>query len=421
MIENITNEKVLDFTGEKSGTFVKLTHSPEEYIEQVKKMENTPTLIKINIKNSQKFYEGLKKLVKECDDNVCIKNIDKGRINIPNKNEFLKSEEIIDTILSEVNPEWSTKQKVAYVHYKMGEIVSYYPDWNFAKQYNDAKNEENLRNTPSVLSNGLGVCDGITFANMSILSRLGIDSEAINAKNHTYLCVKTEEGNIITDPTWDLFLGLFKGKPMYFGKDYNELIASEGTFSTHLAEKPPENVLSISEQELRGIYTSIGIAGKDGKFPVPIMKLVDKVNDNRNLQNKKDKLEAFFSGLYDENGENFRKECYHTCEFMDILGPCISRLEIGKFDYRCVYKKDDIKCEKPILIFHSGEEELRDNIYLFPKKDGESLECMDIKEFDEKFKIHNNDNSTPFWEKYIDKDKDKGKDIDKENTSEFEK
>ena len=339
MIEDITNKKILDFKGGNTSSFKKLEYSPEEYIEQVKKMEKPPKEIKVNEKNSQEFYISLRKLVKECDDNLHIYSWDEGKITNPNKNEFFKGEEIIDNVLKGINPEWTVKQKAAYVHYKMGEIVSYTPDYKFSKVNNsNAYLDGKPRNTWTVAANGLGICDGITFLNMSILSRLGIDSEELYSKNHTFLCIKTEEGNIITDPTWDLYMGLFKGKPRYFGRDYNELIESEEPFPSHLVEEPPENVIGISEQELREIYISIGIAGKDGKFPVPIMKLVNQINDNSKLINKKEKLETFFNGLCNENSEGFRKECYHICELTDILGPCMYQLKIEKADYRCVYK-----------------------------------------------------------------------------------
>lgn len=422
MIEDITNRKILDFKGGKTATFKKLEHFPEEYIEQIKKMKTPPLVIKVNEKNSQEFYTSLRKLVRECDDNVSIYSWDDGKILEPNKKDFLKGEEIIDNVLSGVNPEWTVKQKAAYVHYKMGEIVSYCPDYNFSKISNkNAFLNGEPRNTWTVASKGRGICDGITFLNMSILSRLGIDSEELYAKNHTYLNIKTEEGNIIADPTWDLYRGLFKGKPMYFGRGYEELIESEEPFPAHVVEEPPKNVLSISEQELRELYQSIGIAGKDGKFPAPILGLVKQVNNNPNLQNKKEKLEAFLNGLCseNENGENFRKESYHICELMDMLGACMYNLNINKADYRCVYKNDDKECANPILVFHSGEEELKENVYIFPKKDEENLECMNIREFDEKYKIHDNDARTPFWKAYLDKKIDK--EIGKENDIEHDK
>ena len=36
---------------------------------------------------------------------------------------------IIEDVISQINPDWSVKQKLAFLHYKMGELISYVPDF----------------------------------------------------------------------------------------------------------------------------------------------------------------------------------------------------------------------------------------------------------------------------------------------------
>ena len=391
MVEDITNEKVLDFTGEKSTIYMKLEHSPEEYIDQIDKMDHPIVLIEVNGKEPQKFYEGLRELVKHCDDNVCIKNLEV--MEIPNKKEFLKGEQIIEDILKEVNPDWNAKQKIAFVHHKMGKIVSYCPDFKYACQDNSFSITENTRIMWNALSSGIGVCNGIAHINMSILSRLGIDSEFLNGKAHEYLCIKTDEGNIITDPTWDLFRTLYDGRPNYFGRTYEDIIESEKPFTAHVVKNPPDNVISIPEDEMREIFHSIGLTDEERKFPAPILQLVNQIEET----DKSKRIDDFFK-LY---MESFKEESTHICESIDMLEACMCDLQVNKVSFRCVYRKEDVECKEPILIFHSGDEELKDNVYIFPGKTEDCLKMMKVNEFDHNYKIHNRDERIPFWREYM--------------------
>ena len=191
MIEDITNEDVLDFTGDDNPLFLGLTQLPSDYIEQVRKLDHPITVIRVNEAHSQEFYESLRKLVSDCDDNVCIKN---GEIAPnPNKNEFFKGKQIIDEVIAGINPELNTKQKVAYVHHQVGKIIPYFPDYEYRKnEWNVARDTRNMWNA---LVNGTSVCNGVTFITMSILSRLGIESEQLSNKSgsHSFMAVKTEE------------------------------------------------------------------------------------------------------------------------------------------------------------------------------------------------------------------------------------
>jgi len=397
MIEDITKEDVLDFTGEDSPFWIKLTQSPRDYIEQIKRMDKPVKLIKVKSTHSQEFYESLRELVINCSDEVCIKNVEVAES--PNKMEFLKGEAIIDEVIAGINPEWNKKQKVAYVHHQVAKIISYIPDFNY--RGNEVNVARDTRNMWNALANGTSVCNGITYITMSILSRLGIESQQLSNKSgsHSFLAAKTEEGNLLMDPTWDLYSNLYDAKPRYFGKSYEEIREMDRGFTAHLLENPPEDVLVLSEQELRELYYSIGLANEDRTFTVPILELVSKVNQMQDL-NKKQKVEEFFS-LY---MKSFKKESMHICESKDMLGACMSEMDINERNIICVYLKEDVECQNPIMVFHSGEQELAGQIYLFPKDENEELKSMSIKEFDEKYKIHSRAGVIPFWKQYLAKD-----------------
>ena len=110
MIEDITNEEVLDFTGDDNPLFLGLTQLPSNYIEQVRKLDHPITVIRVNDAHSQEFYESLRELVSNCDDNVCIKNGEVAPNS--NKDEFFLGEQIIDEVIAGINPEWKTKSSL---------------------------------------------------------------------------------------------------------------------------------------------------------------------------------------------------------------------------------------------------------------------------------------------------------------------
>ena len=395
MIEDISNRKVLNFTGLYKTIFGELKYSPRKYVEQVK---NHPiAVIMVKSSNSQEFYDSLKELVRYCDNNVCIKNLEVA--DIPNKEDFFKGEEIISKFIAGINPEWSQMQKAAYVHHHVAKIISYIPDEIFSSDYYKLNVNNYLKITWNALSNGMSVCNGISNLTMSILGRLGIESEELHGRMHSFLLVKTDEGNIITDPTWDLARNLYDAKPYYFGRSYEDIRKNDGFENAHLLDNPPENLRVLSEQELRELYHSIGLTGEDRRFPCHIAEIMQQIKQMQDM-NKKQKTEEFFK-LY---MERYREESTHLCESIKMLVQCLHGIGIDRINMRCVYTKDDVDCKNPIMVFHSGEDELADSVYVFPKRENEDLKTIDINEFDKKYKIHSNDKRAPFWKAYLTKD-----------------
>lgn len=368
--------------------------NPEEYIDVAKKATELE-YIRVEANENKKYYDSLTEFIKNCNEKVEIANNVVGKAN---KNEYLKGEEKINQIISEIDPKWSTKQKSAYLHYKMGEILSYAPDFNFNEKNTHSKEIYDVRNIWKSLSEGKSVCNGITKIEKNILSRLGIESEELSSGSHAFLLIKTEEGNIITDPTWDLANSLYKARPMYFSVTYEELRKREmGISNAHKLEKQPENVIEISSKELRDIYKSIGLTTKEGTFPLPILDEIEKINAKPNAT-KEEKIQTFLKMF----PEKFPEEAKHLAETRSMLETCINELGIenDKIKTKFVYSKSDINSERPYLMVHINSKEMKDQIQILNAEENKFSE-IELQEFDKEYKVHNFDTAKPFWKQYM--------------------
>lgn len=373
---------------------VTIKGNPGDYTAVAKKATELES-INVEANENKEYYDSLTEFIKNCNEKVEIANSVVGKAN---KKEYLEGEEKINQIISEIDPKWSTKQKLAYLHYKMGEILSYAPDFNFNAQNTYSKEIYDVRNIWKSLSEGKSVCNGITKIQKNILSRLGIEAEELSSGSHAFLLTKTEEGNIITDPTWDLANSLYKARPMYFGVTYEELRKREmGISNAHKLEKPPENVIEISSKELREIYQSIGLTTKEGTFPLPILDEIEKINAKPNVT-KEEKIQAFFKMF----PEKFPEEATHLAETRSMLETCINELGIenDKIKTKFVYSKSDANSEKPYLILHIDSEEMKDKIQILNTEKNKFSE-IELSEFDKEYKVHDFDTAEPFWKQYI--------------------
>lgn len=262
------------------------------------------TRFQVREDESQEFYRQLVECVKDSDTKISIAN---GIIGNATKEDFLQGEEIIEEVVKGIQPNWTKKQITAYVHYKIGELISYVPDFNFNGMFVNSANSNDTRNIWKSLVNGKSVCNGIISISRNILSRVGVSTRELSSGTHSFLLVETEDGNIITDPTWDLKNTLYGARPMYFGKTYEQLREQEeGLSNAHRLENPPENVIEIPEEELREIYYTLGYAKEDRTFIFPILDKVSEINSNR-YENMQDKLNAFYyvyKGLF-KRGNTF--------------------------------------------------------------------------------------------------------------------
>lgn len=354
------------------------------------------TRIQVKEDESQEFYQELINYVKNCNTKISIAN---GVIGNATKQEFLDGEEIIGKIVNQIQPNWNKKQIVAYVHYKMGELISYVPDFNFTGSFANSTNAKDARNIWKSLINGKSVCNGITSISRNILSRVGVSTKELQSGPHSFLLAETEEGNIITDATWDLKNTLYGAKPMYFGKTYEQLREQEKDLSNaHKLEYPPENVIEITEKELREIYYTLGYAKEDRTFVFPILDRVSEIKCNE-YENNKERLNAFF----DMFTKNFSKEATHLSETRTILESCLYELGIEPKDLKTkfVYKKEDNYCNNPYLSLFINDQQQKEQLVYCLDLEIMKFRDMDVTELDNKYKIHDLDTASPFWKKYL--------------------
>lgn len=392
---NIKNLKRLLF-GEEKIMFedAAIKDDPKQYIDIAEKAKDLRYLRVGEIREAG-YYASLTEFVRHCNEEVKIAN---EMVGVANKSEYLNGEEKINQILAEINSEWSTKQKLAYMHYKMGEIVSYIPDFNFCGKYVNSPMANNSRNIWKSIVDGKSVCNGIVDIQRNILSRLGIKTKELSSGTHSFLLTETEDGNIITDPTWDLSNTLYQARPQYFGVTYEELRKrEEGLSNAHKLDNPPENIIEISEQKLREIYHSIGLTHEDRKFFFPILNEVQNIN-----KKEYPALEAKIDDFFNMFSEKFSKEASHLSETRSLLETAISELgiQMNQIKTKFVYSKEDEDSEKPFLIFHINSDNLKGKVRILETEEMK-FESIELKELDEKYKVHDLDTTEPFWKRFM--------------------
>ena len=217
-----------------------------------------------------------------------------------NVTEYKEAEEWINYIICKLNPEYSKAQKMAVIDNAIGKKISYSPDFD-----TEVFNSADCRALWKIISSGYGVCNGIAKVEQYILNRVGIESEIISSSQHAFLKIKDIElplangdivrGNTILDPTWNLTRHRFGGKPDNFCMSYEQArkndIDSEGKdYNCHKNDEQLQDAtLNLDEQSLRRLFTSVGLADRDGQFPIKDLleksKLLDEFYANQPEQN----------------------------------------------------------------------------------------------------------------------------------------
>lgn len=365
--------------------------------------------IRIEIKEDreEQFYKELVENIRDYNGKLTISN---GIVGSASKEEFLRGEQIIEDVVSKVRPEWTKKQKAAYIHYQMGKLVSYVPDFNYRGKYINAPIASDSRNIWKSIINGESVCNGVSAIMRNLLSRVGIKTQTLSSGIHTFVLAEIEEGNIIIDPTWDLSSTLYEARPNYFGKTYEQLRQIDGEFSNaHKLTALPENVVEITDEELREIYHSLGYTKEDRKFIFPILDETNEIN-SKQYNNMEGKLNAFFAMFT----KRFQKEASHLTETRTILESCMYELGIEPKDLttKFVYDKSDEECAKPYLSMFIRDENMMNQLRVLDV-DKMKFDCMPIEEFDQKYKTHDLDTTEPVWKKYMEKDEIQKEDLEK--------
>ncbi len=300
-----------------------------------------------------------------------------------NAAEYMEAEEWISSILDNLNPEYSKAQKMAVIDYEIGKKISYSPDFE-----TEAFNSADSRALWKIISSGYGVCNGIAKVEQYIFNRVGIESEIVTSDTHAFLKIKDIElplangdiakGNTILDPTWNLASHRFNGKPDNFCVSYEQVrkndIDDEGR--DHNCHKNDEQLqdatLNLDEQSLRKLFTSVGLADRDGQFPI------------KDLIEKSKKIDEFFANQPEENINGqfllLQQACpeFATCQnsSISILSDILLSNENLKFN-KCVvsrvYNRED-KEKRPVIYVYIDLNELGKKFYFANKDEGRFVE-----------------------------------------------
>lgn len=316
-----------------------------------------------------------------------------------NATEYKQAEAWIASIIDSLNPEYSKAQKMAVIDNAIGKKISYSPDFG-----TEVFSSSDCRALWKIISSGYGVCNGIAKVEQYMLNRVGIESEIISSGTHAFLKIKDIElplangeiakGNTILDPTWNLTRHRFGGKTDNFCISYEQArkndIDSEG--KDHNCHKNDEQLqdatLNLDEQSLRQLFTSVGLADKDGQFPIKDLleksKLLDEIYASQPEQN----INKQFL-LLSQTCPEF-SACQNSS--MSILRDVLLNNENLRFN-KCVvnrvYNKTD-KEKRPILYVYINSNELGEKFYFANKDEGQFV-GLSQEEFTKQFECYEED------------------------------
>ena len=312
--------------------------------------------------------------------------------------EYKEAEEWINSVIDNLNPEYSKAQKMAIIDNAIGKRISYSPDFE-----TEMHNKKDARTLWRIISSRYGVCLGIAKVEQYMLSRVGIESEIIANGIHAFLKIKnielplangkTIKGNTIVDPTWNLTAHRMGGKPDNFCISYeqarkNDVDKKRNDSNSHKAdEKLQDATLNLDEQSLRKLFTSVGLADKEGNFPI-----------NASLK-KSELLHTLYANQPEQNiREQFlllSKICpeFATCQnaSMNMLNTLLNNANF-KFK-QCVvnrvYDKADQE-KKPVIFVYIELDKLGEKFYYADKEKRKFIEITQ-EEFTKQFECYQED------------------------------
>lgn len=368
-----------------------------------RELEDYCGLDNLMIINPEEFTEEQRtKFMKLCD--ICpnlqvVSKLNDVVENISTASEYKEAEEWINSIIDNLNPEYSKAQKMAIIDNAIGKKISYSPDFD-----TEVFDSGACRALWKIISSGYGVCNGIARVEQYILNRVGIQSQIISSGTHAFLKIEDIElplangeiakGNTILDPTWNLTSHRFGGKPDNFCINYEQArkndIDIEG--KDHNCHKNDERLkdatLNLDEQSLRALFTSVGLADREGQFPIKALieksELVDEFYANQPEQN----INKQFS-LLKQTCPEFAM-CQNSS--MSILSGVLLNNDNLKFN-RCVvdrvYNRTD-KEKRPIMFVYIDSNELGKKFYFSSKDEGQFV-ALEQEDFIEKFECYEED------------------------------
>lgn len=328
-----------------------------------------------------------------CPKAMIADNIDIGRSTIE---EYINGELWIESIIQKINPNWTDIQKVAFIDNEIGKKISYSPDF-------DTEVFDNSRALWKIINSGYGICNGIAQVEYYILKRIGIEAELVGSYCHGFLKLNNIElpnekgeyvkGSTILDPTWNLAAQRYEGMPNNFCKSYEKIRKrdinkyGEDTLAHKNDEELSDATLNLDEQNLRQIYASIGIADKNGEFPIQRLKEMSKILYYLDLP-EEDNIKNQFLLLHKYYPE------FATCinSTMKVLTDIIlnnEKLHFNDCVVHRVYERQDKK-KNAILYVYIDLPKAGKKFYYADKEEKQFIE-LSQKQFEEKFECYEMD------------------------------
>ena len=405
----------------KTKTSGKMVGKIEVDFDSVEKYKDLDELIDIEPQElSEEEKQKLLDLIEICP-NLNIVDFKFGK-HISNGKEYLKGEEWIDSVLEKIDPNWSDVQKIAYIENEIGKKFSYAPEHG-----TDVGNNNDEKAIWRVISSGYGVCSGIAGITKYMLNRIGINADLVRSNNHVFIRLEdieipkkdgtVERGNTFLDPTWDLGFHRFGLKPAYFFIDYErirELDVKDGkdSESHKIVGDVGENIISLEDDCLRDVFKSIGVADRNGDFPMKDIFESFNTPENKKLPIK-EKLEKCLSVL----SENFPEFAESVQESILALEFFLNSeiIDYGQYKIGIVYERED-KEKKANMFFYADLEE-EGELFYYADKESKSFLQLTRQEFEEKFECYEKDleenNGIRMWDKK--KEKSNSQKIEEDN------
>lgn len=299
---------ILETLDEETKEEIDTSNFPEEYILALNQKPVYRLQIEIDLNGDLEQYCGFdekiwvkspmemtkkekERFLQLCEICPNIKIEDELGIGSSTYEEYQYAEDFIQKLIQAIDENWTDLQKIGFVDYAIGQKISYSPDFG-----TEIQDEEAARALWKIIYTGYGVCDGISQVEKYILGKIGIRAEIMYSKNHAFLKLKQiqwidekgelKKGDTFLDPTWNLGAYRFGYKPESFCRSYEEIrkqdINEEGMdFKCHeINPRLTQNTIDLDTATLRRVFINLGIARKDGSFPI-----IDFIHLSHNIDN----------------------------------------------------------------------------------------------------------------------------------------
>lgn len=365
--------------------------NPEQFTEEQK-----AKLMRLcDICPNMKIFNSLNSLCNTPQISSTLPNLDYAS----NVQDYINADKWITNLIDSIDSKYSDAQKIAIIDNAIGKKISYSPDFG-----TEVFDSDDCRAMWKIINSGYGVCNGISRVEQYILSKVGIKSEIIGTGTHAFLKFTDIEvplangeivrGNTLLDPTWNLTAHRFGGRPFNFFVSYDEIrkhdIDANGVdhHSHENDDKLQDATLNLDVPSLRKLFTSVGLADKDGNFP--IKDLLDKSQALHELyakDNPEEDIIKHFSLIAEACPE------FATCQnsTMSILSDLLSNdaLDFDKCVINRVYNKSDEK-QTPVVYVYVSSEKLGKKFYFADKDSGQFVE-LTPEEFTNTFECYEKD------------------------------